>query len=85
MSDNLKMARFWMVWNPHGRARTSRHDSRASADTEAARLAARNPGAVFFVLKMVGGKAATINAPADITVTAAEPAAEKETDVEIPF
>ncbi len=81
MSKELKANRFWMVWNPHGRAPTYRHDSRASADTEAERLAARNPGAVFFVLKMVGGKAATVNSPADITVTAAE----KETDDELPF
>ena len=81
MSKELKMARFWMVWNPHGRAPTYRHYSRASADSEAARLAARNPGAVFFVLKMVGGNAATINLPADITVTAAK----QEGDDELPF
>lgn len=81
MSDDLKIARFWMVWNPNGRAPTCRHKSREQADAEAARLATRNPGAVFFVMKMVGGKTATINQPADIKATAAENGG----DDEIPF
>lgn len=42
---------FWMV---HGDGPTSyRHDSRASAEAEAHRLARTNPGTAFFVMEAV--------------------------------
>lgn len=47
--------KFWMVWNPSGRQPSFRHHSRESADTEAKRLAALNPGQQFFVLKAMTG------------------------------
>lgn len=47
--------RFWMVWNPHGRAPTYKHFSRADAEKEAERLAHNNPSQSFYVLKAVGG------------------------------
>lgn len=50
--------KFWMVWCPQGGTPTVRHHSREAADTEAARLAAKNPGKEFFVLKAVGGRVA---------------------------
>jgi len=44
-----------MVWSPQGKAPTFRHTSRASADAEAARLAALHTDRDFFVLKAVAG------------------------------
>ncbi len=47
--------KFWFVWNPNGRAPSYHHASRQSADEEAKRLAEKNPGHQFIVLKSVGG------------------------------
>lgn len=51
----IEVHKFWLVWNPNGRNPGYRHSSRESAQTEAERLAALNPGASFFVVKGVGG------------------------------
>lgn len=71
-SDASKLRRFWMVWNQNSRAPTYKHPSRASAETEAARLARENPGHHFLVLKAVGGKIATITPPVTIKITSAK-------------
>lgn len=42
--------RFYMVWNPHGRAPTYRHPTYQVAKEEARRLARENPGNRFIVL-----------------------------------
>ena len=47
--------KFWFVWNPAGCNPKYMHESRASADAEARRLAEDNPGQQFIVLKSVGG------------------------------
>ena len=44
---------FWFVWTKKGRVPRRMHDSFASADTEARRLAAANPGTKFIVLQAV--------------------------------
>ena len=47
----IEMNSYWMV---HGDGPTNyRHDSRASAVTEAERLARQNPGRIFVVLEAV--------------------------------
>lgn len=48
------MNQFWMVWNPNRNQPVYRHDTEASAETEAERLARLNPGEQFFVLEAVG-------------------------------
>lgn len=45
---------FWMVWNPNRNPPTHRHDTEASAETEAERLAKLNPGEHFIILEAVG-------------------------------
>ena len=60
--------RFWMVWNPHGRSPTYRHESRESANKEAQRLARDNPGQVFVVLKAVGAFKSDVTDPAAIPI-----------------
>lgn len=52
---NLTQPKFWMVYSPQGGAPTRRHLSRDLANSEATRLARRNPTKDFFVLKVVGG------------------------------
>lgn len=47
------MKRFWMVWAERGGRPTYKHETRSSAETEAARLA-RAHGGVFHVLECVG-------------------------------
>lgn len=73
----MKDERFWMVWNPGGRAPSRRHASRNAADAEAKRLASANPGQRFFVLKAVGGVLAESPKISEIKLT-------KPSD-EIPF
>lgn len=48
------MNKFWMVWNPVGRAPVYRHESRASAEREAERLAKLNPTNEFYILEALG-------------------------------
>ncbi|MEM7213290.1 MAG: hypothetical protein AAF479_15625 [Pseudomonadota bacterium] len=50
-----EQGKFWMVWNPNGRAPTYCHPTRDSANREAERLAEENPGQQFIILKAVGG------------------------------
>lgn len=45
------MNKFWMVWNPVGHAPVYRHESRASAEREAERLAKLNPTNEFYILE----------------------------------
>lgn len=42
---------FWLVWNKNGANPKRAHDTYASAAHEAARLAAKHPGATFIVLR----------------------------------
>lgn len=58
----MELTKFWFVWNPQGNAPRYRHGSKASADTEALRLARQHRGQQFIVLKAVGG-AASVDAP----------------------
>jgi len=51
----LEFTRFWLVWRSGGSAPTFKHFTKKSAEDEAARLAAKLPGSVFFVLKCVSG------------------------------
>lgn len=53
MSNLLRYAPFWFVWNPNGHAPRYRHPSEASAIKEAERLARENPGRTFIVLESV--------------------------------
>lgn len=69
MTENVE--KFWMVWNPNGRAPTYRHDSKESATREAERLARANPEQTFIVLKAVGGFICRIQEPTEIKLTAA--------------
>lgn len=43
-------SRFYLVWNPHGRAPTYRHPTYQAAKAEARRLARENIGNRFIVL-----------------------------------
>lgn len=45
---------FYLVWNKAGGVPNRSHVTRQSADKEASRLAAANPGKKFFVLEVVG-------------------------------
>jgi hypothetical protein len=77
--------KFWMVWNPSGRAPTYRHPTKASALDEARRLAESNVGQHFFVLKAVGG-AFAISGPAqigEIRMVNDEREAQRERDAKI--
>ena len=56
MSKKATRVRFWLVWNENGRQPTYKHDSKASAEAEAERLAEGNPDTAFFVLKPVAGR-----------------------------
>ncbi len=47
---------FWMVWSPQGQAPTRKHLTRASAVTEAERLARLNAGNEFYVLQAIEGR-----------------------------
>jgi hypothetical protein len=53
--DAAERLKFWVVWSPQGRTPTVQHWNRASADTEAKRLAQTHPGQDFFVLKASRG------------------------------
>lgn len=46
-------APFWLVWSEDGRTPMCKHRSREDAETEAARLAAENPGRPFHVLTVM--------------------------------
>jgi hypothetical protein len=48
------MQKFWFVWNPASRAPTHKHESKTSANEEAARLAQANPEQTFIVLEALG-------------------------------
>lgn len=53
MSNVLKYAPFWLVWNPNGRSPTFRHHTESSAIAEAERLAKEHPGGTFIVLESI--------------------------------
>lgn len=55
MDGQYSTERFWLVWNPEGRSPMVKHYSRASADSEADRLAKQYIGQRFFVLKAMAG------------------------------
>lgn len=46
--------KFWLVWNPNGRAPTYRHLTAESAKQEAARLARSNHSDTFCVMECIG-------------------------------
>ncbi len=56
MSNTLKYAPFWLVWNPNGKSPTYRHHSEASAVAESERLASAYPGETFIVLESICGR-----------------------------
>ncbi len=45
------MKKFWMVWNPSGRAPTFKHETEVQAEGEAKRLASLHRGQSFFILE----------------------------------
>lgn len=51
LAQLMERTKFWMVWNPQGRAPTHKHPSPDQALTEAERLARLNPGQKFYVLE----------------------------------
>lgn len=50
----MSNAKFWLVWNPDGRAPSVKHPSSKTANDEAKRLAACCPGQAFVVLESCG-------------------------------
>lgn len=44
---------FWLVWNPRGDQPQRKHDTKASAEKEAERLARANRGERFIVLQSI--------------------------------
>lgn len=76
--------KFWMVWCPQGGPPTVRHGSRESAEAEATRLAGKNPGREFFILKAVGGRFAGLPQVSEIKLSA-RPSTQPVDDMEIPF
>lgn len=77
--------RFYMVWNPDGRAPTYRHPSYKAAMGEARRLARANPSDEFIILAAV----ATAKVPDPVEVTPftgpITVSAEEDGDPDIPF
>ncbi|PQA72185.1 hypothetical protein [Brucella oryzae] len=53
-------SKFWLVWRYGGASPTFKHFTKESAESEAGRLALKEPGAVFFVVKAVSGFQADI-------------------------
>lgn len=53
MSNELKYAPFWFVWNPNGRNPQAKHQTENQAIQEAERLAKHNPGETFVVLESI--------------------------------
>ncbi len=47
------MNKFWMVWDPHGRAPIRKHETPQLATTEAERLASIHEGQSFVVLEAI--------------------------------
>lgn len=83
--------RFWMVWNPNGRAPTYRHLTEDEALKEAERLtnAAMHGADVFYVLE-AKHRIRIADRPVEKTELANEPFTDEErnaieTDQEIPF
>lgn len=50
----MEREKFWLVWCVEKGTPTKRHESIASAITEAERLARQNPGFEFHVLEWIG-------------------------------
>lgn len=61
---------YWLVHNPTRAAPSIRHTSADDATTEARRLAQKQPGETFYVLKVVYAYVAEIPAPAACVITA---------------
>lgn len=59
MSNSLKYASFWLVWNPNGSNPTFKHRTKESAVNEAERLAREHRGQTFVVLESVCARIAT--------------------------
>lgn len=76
------ITKFWLVWSDDGRAPTRKHWTKASAETEADRLATSHPGQVFTILACVGARLAHIQPAAKVAVVKREP---RKSDDEIPF
>ncbi|MEL6362376.1 MAG: hypothetical protein AAFR21_14965 [Pseudomonadota bacterium] len=51
----MEKGKFWFVWNPQGNNPRHMHGSKESAEAEARRLAQKNRGQQFFVLRSVSG------------------------------
>jgi hypothetical protein len=58
-SHNKKMnmefapVKFWMLWNPQGRAPTFKHETLEDARKQAEKLARNNNGETFYVLEAI--------------------------------
>ena len=50
----MNASKFWLVWNPYGRAPSVKHPTSKSANDEAKRLASVAPGSEFIVLESCG-------------------------------
>jgi len=82
--------KFWMVWNPAGRAPTRLHPTKESAEKEAVRLAREDRfqrGGPFYVLEAV--ERVQLDLPIEYSVMREEPWTEQELsaahDDQIPF
>lgn len=81
--DRQMTYRFWMVYGEGQRAPTYKHDSRASAEAEALRLARQHPGIAFYALCAVS--AAGSPPPPQAVVTVLAPAPTPPDDDDLPF
>lgn len=59
----MEKFKFWMVWREGTPVTKHRHQFKVEAEKEAERLAAANPGEVFFILKTVDAISARKPAP----------------------
>jgi len=60
-------AKFWMIWNPLGKAPVHMHNHYANAIEEAKRLAEKEIGYVFFVLEAVNAVKQKVTVITDVT------------------
>jgi hypothetical protein len=63
---------YWMGHRPHGGGPVVKHDTKASAVSEARRLAGQHPGEVFAVLEVVEAFIAPVKPVDALTLSYAE-------------